>query len=137
MTIAERRRPKVEEMASAQLLPGEQIESTLSFGQTGPSPWLAALTYFIFFMVKMKAVVVTNQRVILITKSFWTGRPQAVEATFPRSACRVLAYRSPTLWGKLVLQLGETKLTLNVPRIHGAEADALVTVLGGVSIPAQ
>ena len=51
MTITERRRAKVEEFVGPQLEPGEQIDAPLSFAQTGPSPWFAALTYFIFFMI--------------------------------------------------------------------------------------
>ena len=137
MTIAEGRRPKVEEMATAELLAGERIEATLSFAQTGPSPWLATITFLMFFRVKSRAVVLTDQRVILIAKSFWTGRPQAVAGIYPRAECRVLSYRSPTLWGKLVLQLADTTLTLNVPRIHGIEADALVDAFGGVAAPVQ
>jgi hypothetical protein len=132
MSITERRRAKVEEFVTPQLEPGEKIDAILSWSQTGPSPWFAALTYLIFFWIRPYAVVVTDRRVLFIRRSFWTNRVKNIESTVPRNEVTVAAYKPPpTLWGKLVLNRPGGQLKLNVHRMNREELDTFVPALGG------
>jgi hypothetical protein len=132
MTITERRRRKVEEFVTPQLEQGEQIQAILSYSQTGPSPWFAALTYLIFFWIRPYAVVVTDRSVLFVRRSLWTNRIKGIESTAPRNDVTVAQYKPPpTLWGKLVLNRPGGPLKLNVHRMNREELDALVPALGG------
>ena len=135
MGLADRRRAKVEEKVRPQLQAGESIDATLSFAQTGPTPWFALLTYLIFFWIRYYAFVATNQRVLLVKRSSFLNRVLDVESTFDRNQVTVTEYRPPTVWGKLMLQVGPTPWTLNIHRMHKQECDAFVQVLGGVTAP--
>jgi len=132
MSIADRRRAKVEEKVRPQLQAGENIEATLSFAQTGPTPWFAILTYLIFFWIRYYAFVATTQRVLVVKRSTFLNRVLDVESTFDRGQVSAIEYRAPKVWGKLVLQAGPTTWALNVHRMHKQECEQLVEVLGGV-----
>jgi hypothetical protein len=135
MSIADRRRAKVEEKVRPQLQAGENIDATLSFAQTGPTPWFAILTYLIFFWIRYYAFIATNQRVLVVKRSTLLGRVLDVESTYTRDQASVVEYRPPKVWGKLELQLGPSPWTLNIHRMHKQECDAFVQVLGGVKAP--
>lgn len=131
MSITERRRAKVEEFVTPQLEPGEKIDAILSFSQTGPSPWFAALTYLIFFWIRPYAVVVTDRRVIFVRRSLWTNRVKGIDGTAPRNEVTVAEYRPPKVWGKLVLNRPVGLIKLNVHRMNREELDTFVPALGG------
>jgi len=137
MAIADRRRSKVEDFVRLQLEPGEQMKSTVSFAWTGMSPWLMSIVlgYFIGYLLGMRmyAVVVTDRRVIYVQKTFWLGRPKVITGSDPLSAVRVASFRPPGLFGKLELTSTAGPSKYWVPRIHKAEADAVVAALGGVT----
>jgi hypothetical protein len=129
MTIAERRRTRVEEFVTPSLQPGERVVAILGFGQTGPSPWFYLLTYLIVFWIHVYAIVVTDQRVLFVRKSMWTNRPKRVELAVPRAQVAVAAYKPPSVWGSLTLTRPDGPLKLNVPRIHRDEAQGVVDAL--------
>jgi hypothetical protein len=135
MSIAERRREKVEERVKRELQPGESIEATLAFAQTGPTPLLQVLTYLAWFWIRLKAIVATNQRVLVVKRSTWLNRVQDVEAAYARNDVSVVEYRPPRVWGKLRLGLRGSPLKLNIHRIHAKQAEQLVNVLGGAIPP--
>ena len=135
MGIADRRREKVEERVKPQLQAGETLEATLGFAQTGPTPWLQVVAYLVWFWIRLKAVVVTNQRVFIVKRSTWLNRVEDVEASYARSEVSVTEFRPPTVWGKLVLSLRGSPLKLNIHRIHAKQAEDVVNALGGVGSP--
>ena len=138
MTIAERRRAKVEEFVKPQLEPGEQIVMTVSHVQTGPTPWFQALFGILFlFWVKYQALVLTDRRVLVIKKSMMSGRPRAIDAAYPRNQVKVLDYREPKVWGKLTLDYGSGPVKLNVHRMNREQAQQFIDALGGVTAAAS
>jgi hypothetical protein len=137
MTIAERRRAKVEEFVRPQLEAGEQIVTTVSHVQTGPTPWFQALFGILFLLwIKYEALVLTDRRVLVIKKSLLSGRPRAISTTYPRNEVKVLDYQVPTVWGKLTLDLGGTPVKLNVHRMNRDQAQQFVDALGGITTAA-
>jgi len=134
MTIAERRRAKIEEFIRPQLDAGENITVTIGHAQTGPTPWLQGLFGVIFlFWVKYQALVLTDRRLILIKKSMLSGRAQSIAESRPRNEVRVLEYKVPTVWGKLILDLAGNPLKYNVHRMDRDQLQQLVDALGGVT----
>jgi hypothetical protein len=134
MTIAERRRAKIEEFIRPQLDAGEQITVIIGHAQTGPTPWLQGLFGVIFlFWVRFLALVLTDRRIILIKKSMLSGRAQSIAESHPRNEVRVLEYKAPTVWGKLALGYGGETVKLNVHRMDRDQLQQLVDALGGVT----
>ena len=135
MGLVDRRRSKVELLVRPQLEPGEQISATLSMAWSGPtSPWLMAIVvgFFIGYLVgfRIRALVVTDRRILIVAKTYWLGRPKAIEQAEIRAATRLLEYKAPGLFGKLVLTAGAVTMKFYPPRIHRSEADAVVQALG-------
>ena len=77
-------RDKLRKRIEPKLDSGETLQEVF-LAQTGPSPYLAFLTYLFFFWVKYWAIAVTDRRIVVFRTSVW--RPSAVRdaaATFPR-----------------------------------------------------
>src|SRR5215216_4770407 len=125
MSIADRRRAKVEESVRPQLQAGENIEATLSFVQTGPTPWFALLTYLIFFWIRYYAIVVTTQRVLLVKRSTLLNKVRDIESTYAKNEATIVEYRPPKVWGKLEMNLGAAPWKFNIHRMHKLECDAV------------
>lgn len=78
-------RDKLRDRVQPQLQPGEQIQEVF-LAQTGPSPWLGALTALIWFAVKRRIVVVTDRALVVFSASWWTGtHPKVMLGRLPRS----------------------------------------------------
>jgi hypothetical protein len=131
MAIVERRAEKIVAAVQPQLEPGEQVQATLGFAQTGPSPWFYALTYLIIFWIKVLGIVVTDKRVFFVKRSVMTNRVKSVDHVVPRDQVRVVEWSDKALWSKLRLQEPNGELKLNVHRIHRAEAEQIVAALSG------
>ena len=54
------------------LEPGEQVQE-VALSQTGPSPYLAIITYLIFFAVKRRIIVATDRAIVIVRAGAWTG----------------------------------------------------------------
>ena len=135
MTIAERRRAKIEEFIRPQLDAGENTTVIIGHAQTGPTPWLQGLVGVIFlFWVRFVALVLTDQRVLVLKKSWLSGRPQSIAESHRRNEVRVLAYKAPTVWGKLTLAFSDGEsVKLNVHRMDRDQLQQFVDALGGVT----
>ena len=131
MGIADNRRNKVNAIAQPQLEPGEQIVATIGQSQTGPTPWFFLLTWLIAFWIRYWGLVLTDRRLVFVKCSSFTGGPRSVDHSVPRDQVKVLEYKRPGVWGKLVLQTGPETLKINVHRISRDDADAFVQALGG------
>lgn len=133
MGIAENRRNKVTAVAQPALESGEQIVAVVGQAQTGPTPWFFLLTWLIAFWIRYWGLVLTDRRLIFVKCSSFTGGPRSVDHSVPRDQVRVLEYKPPKVWGKLVLQTGSETLKVNVHRISRDDVNALVQALGGVA----
>lgn len=66
------------------LEPGEQVQE-VALSQTGPSPYLAIVTYLIFFAVKRRIIVATDRAVVVVRAGAFTGTSaKEVLARLPR-----------------------------------------------------
>jgi hypothetical protein len=78
-------RDKLADRTRPMLQPGEQIHEVM-LSQTGPSPYWALLTFIIFFAVKRRIIVVTDQAIVVVKAGSWTGTSaKEVLARLPRS----------------------------------------------------
>jgi hypothetical protein len=91
-------RDKIAEQAQPHLEQGEQIRHVF-VAQTGPSPYWALLTYFMFFAIQVYNVVVTDRSIVFFRASFWKqSNPKHIEGRFPRS----MQFGPMTgLWGRM------------------------------------
>lgn len=79
-------REKLVERAAPYLEPGEQVRHVF-MGQTGPSPWLAALSWWIILFSGHYFVFVVTDRAILVldASKFIPSKPKRLEARLPRA----------------------------------------------------
>lgn len=79
-------RDKLAERAQPYLEPGEQVRHVF-MGQTGPSPWFAALSWWIVLISgKYFIFVVTDRAILVLLASKWVpSKPKAIEARLPRT----------------------------------------------------
>jgi len=113
-------RDKLRDRVQPLLEPGEQIQEVF-LAQAGPSPWLAILTYLIFFAMKRFIIVATDRNIVVIKSSVWTGTSaKEVLGRLPRST-RIGPLSG--IWAKT--QIGPDKMYVH-KRFHGdvARADA-------------
>ena len=82
-------REKLAQRAAPYLQPGEQ-GTQVYMAQGGPSPYWSFLTYLIYFAVKPRIVVVTNQRILVIP----AGRMSPSKPT-AQTAANVLPRQTP------------------------------------------
>ena len=78
-------RDKLTERAQPYLEPGEQVRHVF-LGQTGPSPWLAALSWLIILIAGDYYIFAVTDRAILVMKAgkFVPSKPKSLEARLPR-----------------------------------------------------
>ena len=62
-------RDKLRDRTQPLLEPGEQIQEVL-LAQTGPSPYLAIITYLVFFAVKRRIIVATDRAVVIMRAGY-------------------------------------------------------------------
>jgi hypothetical protein len=129
MSIAEKSTKKVLDAVQRELEPGEQVQTCLASGQTGPSPWFALITYLMYFWIRVVGVVVTDRRVMIVKRSLLTTRVKGVETAFARSGVAVTDWHAANLWSRLVLSTPTGGLKLNVHRMYRDQAQALVAAL--------
>jgi hypothetical protein len=113
-------RDKLRDRVQPLLEPGEQVQEVF-LAQTGPSPWLAILTYLIFFAVKRRIVVATDRAIVIVKAGALSGTSaKEVIGRLPR-ATRIGPLSG--IWAKA--QLGTEKVYIH-KRFHGdvARADA-------------
>lgn len=124
-------RDKLATRAQPFLPPGSRIRQAFVC-QTGPSPWMFLITYLIFFFIKYRIVVVTEDAIYVLRSSKFMMKPKELVATLPRQT--VLGPVSG-LWGKLDL-LGERHWVHK--RFHKdiAAADYEAGQLGAAPAPA-
>lgn len=78
-------RDKLAERTQPYLEPGEQVRHVF-MGQTGPSPWFAALSWLIILIAGEYYVFTVTDRAILVMKAgkFIPSKPKSLEARLPR-----------------------------------------------------
>ena len=136
MGIADRRREQVAAAVAPQLEPGEEILANLPSCQTGPSPWMYAVTYLIAFSIRQLGVVVTDRRVFFVKRGTFTNSVKGIEAVLDRDAVQVTEWKPAGLWSTLRLQRPGGMLKLNVHRMHREDAEGLVQTLAQERVPA-
>lgn len=95
-------RHKIVNNSASYLRPGEQVQAVLA-GQT-ITGWWALLTYLFFFWLRYRAVLVTDQRILVLDTGRWSmTKPKGVVAELPRN---VIIGPASGLWWKC-LTLGE------------------------------
>lgn len=95
-------REKIVNNSAAYLRPGEQVQGAFS-GQT-LSGWWFLLTWLMFFKLNYRAVIVTDQRILILDTGKWSAtKPKGVVAELPRN---VVIGPPSGLWWKC-LTLGE------------------------------
>jgi hypothetical protein len=113
-------RDKLAERSAPFLAPGERIQAVM-MSQSGPSPYLAFLTYLILFAVKRQIIVATDRSVLVLKAGFSGTSPKEVLQRLPRTT-----HIGPVkgLWAKV--ELGGQKLYIH-KRFHSdvARADQL------------
>ena len=79
-------RDKLAERVTPYLEPGEQVRHVF-MGQTGPSPWLGILSWWIVLFAGKYYVFVATDRAILVLRAskFITSKPKEIEARLPRA----------------------------------------------------
>lgn len=123
------------EVVGPQLEPGEQVVVGIGQVQTGPTPWMFILTYLIIFWIKYWGIALTDRRLIFVRCSKLTGGLREVDHSIPRASVRVIEYKRPGVWGKLVLDVADGEaVRLNVHRIHRDDADGVVQLLGAPAV---
>lgn len=130
MGIADTRRERMLAHVAPQIEGGEQVVANLPHGQTGPTPWLALLTYLFFFFIKIYGVVVTDRRVLMVRRTLMLNRIKGVESALPRDQVRVVEWKPGALWSVLKLEIAGVPMRLNVHRMHRNDAEGLVAALG-------
>lgn len=119
-------RDKLAERVQPLLEPGEQVQEVLC-SQTGPSPYWAALTYIIFFVVKRRIIVATDRAIVIVQAGSWTGTSaKQVLARLPRGT-RIGPVSG--MWAKVEIN-GERQWIHK--RFHGdvARADSVAAPVG-------
>ena len=94
-------RDKLAERSYPMLEPGEQIHHVF-MAQTGPNPWLGALTNLMWFWVKTYVIVVTDRAIVVLRASTWVpSKPKAFYKRLPR-----VTVLGPVdgLWGKMSIE---------------------------------
>lgn len=77
-------RDKIKQNAQPYLEPGETIQAAFP-ATSGISPYLLAITYLLFFLVKNVVIVVTDRRILVLKASAMSAtKPKEVLGTFPR-----------------------------------------------------
>jgi hypothetical protein len=79
-------RDKLVERTQPYLEPGEQVRQVF-MGQTGPSPWFAALSWLIILIAGEYYVFAVTDRAIIVMKAgkFVPSKPKGLEARLPRA----------------------------------------------------
>ena len=79
-------RDKLAERTQPYLEPGEQVRHVF-MGQTGPSPWFAALSWLIILFAGQYFIFAVTDRAILVMNAgkFVTSKPKGLEARLPRA----------------------------------------------------
>ena len=119
-------RDKLRERAQPFLDPGEQIQAVIPC-QTGPSPWLGALSWlFVVFGAKYYVLVATDRNLVALRSSMWVPfKPKSLEQRLPR-ATRIGPVSG--LWGKSNV-LGKTHIHKRFhPDVDAADAVAGASV---------
>jgi hypothetical protein len=123
-------RDKLAERVQPLLEPGEQVQE-VALSQTGPSPYLAIVTYLVFFAVKRRIIVVTDRAIVIVKAGAWTGTSaKEVIARLPRGT-RLGPLSG--LWAKAVIN-GEQQWIHK--RFHGDIARADSVAVAGAAAPA-
>lgn len=90
---------------------------------------------------KSVALVVTNQRILVIRRSRTTGHPESFDAQVPRQSVRLAGFRPPSRLmmriGQLVLDRVEGRQTFSFHSMHKSDADGVVMVLTQPPAPGQ
>lgn len=118
-------RDKLVERAQPYLEPGETVRHVF-MGQTGPSPFFAALTWLIILFAGNYFVFVVTDRAILMLKAgkLVPSKPKSLEARLPRD---VVIGPLKGIWGQ-TNALGQERVWIH-KRFHKdvAAADAEIT----------
>ena len=122
-------RDKLAERVQPLLEPGEQVQE-VALSQTGPSPYLAIITYLIFFAVKRRIIVATDRAIVVVRAGALTGTSaKEVLVRLPR-ATRIGPLSG--LWAKAEVN-GEKQWIHK--RFHGDIARADSVAVAGAAAP--
>ena len=124
----DQREQRVVDLIARESGKAESVVAVLAVCQVGPSPRLTAfLSPVLVLFSRLYAVAVTDSLVYIVRRSWWTGRPKAIESTASRDAVTVLAYSPGRIWSTLRLAapaFGELKFDVPWRRNHEAAAVA-------------
>lgn len=122
-------REKIATNAQPYLRPGEQVQG--AFAGQSISGWWSLLTYLMFFWLRFRSVIVTDQRILILDTGKWSmTKPKGVVAELPRN---VVIGPPSGLWWKC-LTLGEK---LYVHRRFHKDIVASDTLLAQSGMPVQ
>jgi hypothetical protein len=114
-------RDKLRDRAQPFLEPGEQIQAVVPC-QTGPSPWMSALSWLIvLFGAKFWIVVATDRNLLVLKSSAMSMKPTKLDRRLPRGT-RFGPLSG--LWGKSEV-LGQKTYVHKRFHTDAAQADAL------------
>jgi hypothetical protein len=123
---------QVREALGQVLEPGEEVVAGVH-AVAGPSPLLTAGVLGLIgqFMLTYYWVAVTDRRVLFLTLSRLSLRPEGLGRAEPRSAVEVTRYRTSAVWSVLKVRGSDGKeVRLNVHRIWREELEAVAGALG-------
>jgi hypothetical protein len=124
----------VNDFVAPSIEPGEQIQATLSYAETGSSYWFNVMggaflgLIWARFRVKTRALVVTDRRVFVLEMVGW-GRPKTVLGVYPRTAVHLEAFRRGPFSGTLQLRLPDVRLAVNFRRAWRDQAQSVADTL--------
>jgi hypothetical protein len=115
-------RDKYRANAQHLLQPGEEVQAV--FGAQTRSGWIAAVSTILVFLIKYRAVVVTDRRIVVAESSRW--KPTAVDTVVAELPRNTLIGPAHGIWYETAA-LGPQPLYVH-KRFHAdiAAADALV-----------
>ncbi|MGH3168700.1 MAG: hypothetical protein ACRDN0_22815 [Trebonia sp.] len=105
--------------------------------ESGPSRWWILLSTYITLFKKYYYVALTEQSVVLLRLSIWTGRPKSVRSVTPREQAGITDFSPGTLWGSFRFMTPDQKKPLKLrfaARIYRQEAESLAAALAAGSV---
>jgi hypothetical protein len=107
--------------------------------ESGPSRWWVLLSTYITLFKKYYFVGLTDQNLVLIGLSIWTGRPSKIKSVTPRDQSSISEFNPGTMWGSLRLMTPDRNKPLKLrfaARMYREQAQSLVNALASGTMPA-
>jgi hypothetical protein len=118
----------------------ESVQAGLR-AESGPSRWWILLSTYITLFKKYYFVGLTEQNVVLLSLSIWTGRPKNVKSVTPRGQASITDFNPGTVWGSFRFMTPDRTKPLKLrfaARIYRQEAEEIARALAfGMPAPSQ